>query len=95
LQSHAPPYWQDDRYEIGTGRGDGRACQWRLHEDFVQHLDVLALHQEEGDAPFVDTGVITRGQGQALVPVRYWFRQAEEAILWLEVEKVMNNPWAA
>ena len=28
--------WQDHRYQIGTGHGDGRACRWRLHEDFVQ-----------------------------------------------------------
>jgi hypothetical protein len=51
--------------------------------------------RKKAKAPFVDTGVITRGQGQALVPLRYWFRQAEEAIIWLEAEKVMNNPWAA
>jgi hypothetical protein len=87
--------WQDHRYQIGTGRGDGRACQWRLHEDFVQVLDWLALHPEEGEASFVDTGAITRGPGQALIPLRYLFKQAEKAILWLEVEKEMNNPWAA
>jgi hypothetical protein len=51
--------------------------------------------QEEGEAPFIDTGVLQRGRGEPLKPVRYWFRQAEEAILWLEAEKVMHNPWAA
>jgi hypothetical protein len=36
-----------------------------------------------------------RVQGQALVPVRYWFKQAEEAVIWSEVEKAMENLWAA
>jgi hypothetical protein len=87
--------WQDHRYQIGTGRGDGRACRWRLHEEFVQQLDWLALHQEEGEAPFVDTGVVQRGPGEPLKPLRYWFKQAEEARIWLEVEKAMENLWAA
>jgi hypothetical protein len=87
--------WQDHRYQIGTGRGDGQACRWRLHEEFVQLLDWLALHQEEGKAPFVDTGVVQRGRGEPLKPLRYWFRQAEEALLWSEVEKAMDNLWAA
>ena len=87
--------WQDHRYQIGTGHGDGRACRWRLHEDFVQILDWLALHQEEGGASFVDTGVIQKGQGQALAPVRCWFKQAEEALFWLEAEKACENLCAA
>jgi hypothetical protein len=87
--------WQDNRYQIGTGRGDGVACKWALHEGFVQQLDWLALHQEEAKAPFMDTGVLQKGRGEPLKPVRYWFKQVEEALLWLEVEKVMNNPWAA
>jgi hypothetical protein len=87
--------WQDHRYQIGSGRGDGRACKWRLHEEFVQILDWLALHQEEGGASFGDTGVIQRGQGQALMPLRYWFRQAEEALFWLEAERAMENLCAA
>jgi hypothetical protein len=52
--------WQDHFYQVGTGRGDGRACQWRLHDDFVQLLDRLALHREEGGASFVDL-VSSRG----------------------------------
>lgn len=87
--------WQDHRYQNGTGRGDGQACKWRLHEDFVQQLDWLALHHEEGGASFVDTGVIQRGRGQPLKPLRYWFKQAAEAVLWLEAEKAMENLWAA
>jgi hypothetical protein len=87
--------WQDHRYQTGTGRGDGRACKWRLHDDFMLHLDRLALHQEEGGASFVDTGVFQRGQGQALVPVRCWFKQAEEALFWLEAEKACENLCAA
>jgi hypothetical protein len=87
--------WQDHRYQIGTGRGDGRACKWRLHEEFVQQLDWLALHQEEGAASFVDTGVIQRGPGEPLKPLRYWFKQAEEALFWLEAEKAMENLCAA
>jgi hypothetical protein len=87
--------WQDHRYQIGTGRGDGQACKWRLHEEFVQQLDWLALHQEEGEASFVDTRVIQRGPGEPLKPLRYWFKQAEEARIWLEVEKAMDNLWAA
>ncbi len=87
--------WKDHRYQIGTGRGDGQACKWRLHEDFVQHLDWLALHQEGGGASFVDTGVPQRGDGEPLKPLRYWFKQAEEAILWLEAEKAMENLCAA
>src|SRR5262249_35060332 len=67
--------WQDNRYQIGTGRGDGQACRWRLHEDFVQVLDWLALHQEEDGASFVDTGEIQRGRGEPLKPLRYWFKQ--------------------
>ena len=87
--------WLDNRYQIGTGHGDGRASRWRLHEDFVQILDWLALHHGEGGASFVDTGVIQRGQGQALVPVRCWFKQAEEALFWLEAEKACENLCAA
>jgi hypothetical protein len=33
--------------------------------------------------------------GQALMPVRYWFKQAEEALWWLEVERAMENLCAA
>jgi hypothetical protein len=58
-------------------------------------LDWFALHQEEGEASFVDTGVITTGPGQALVTLRYWFKQAEEALFWLEAEKAMENMCAA
>ncbi len=87
--------WQDHRYQIGARRGEGRACRWRLHEDFVQQLDWLALHHEEGGASFVDTGVIQKGQGQALAPVRCWFKQAEEALFWLEAEKACENLCAA
>ena len=87
--------WQDHRYQIGTGRGDGRACRWTLHPDFALELDVLALDQEEGEASFVDTGVLQRGRGEPLRPLRYWFRQAEEAMFWPEVEKAMENLWAA
>ena len=28
-------------------------------------------------------------------PLRYWFKQAEEALIWLEVEKAMENLCAA
>jgi hypothetical protein len=87
--------WQDHRYQIGTGRGDGQACKWRLHEEFVLQLDWLALHQEEGGASFVDTGAIQRGPGEPLKPLRYWFKQAEEAVFWLEAEKACENLWAA
>jgi hypothetical protein len=87
--------WQDHRYQMGTERGDGRACKWRLHDDFVLQLDGLALHQEEGGASFVDTGVIQRGPGEPLKPLRYWFQQAEEALFWLEAERAMENLWAA
>jgi hypothetical protein len=87
--------WQDHRYQIGTGRGDGRACKWRLHDDFMLHLDGLALHQEEGGASFGDTGVIRRGPGEPLRPLRCWFRQAEEALFWLEAEKACENLCAA
>jgi hypothetical protein len=88
--------WQDHRYQNGTERGDGRACKWRLHSDFVLQLDWLALHhEEEGEASFVDTCVIIMGPGQALVPLRYWFKQAEEALFWLEAEKAMKNMCAA
>jgi hypothetical protein len=87
--------WQDHRYQIGTGRSDGQACKWRLHEDFMLQLDWLALHHEENKASFMDTGVVTTGQGQALVPVRYWFKQAQEASFWLEAEKAMENLCAA
>ena len=87
--------WLDHRYQIGTGRGDGQACKWRLHEDFVQQLDWLALHHEKGGASFVDTGVIQRRPGQPLKPLRYWFKQAAEALFWLEAEKAMGNLCAA
>ena len=87
--------WQDHRYQIGTGHGDGRACRWRLHEDFAQQLDWLALHHEEGGASFVDTGVLQRGHGEPLKPLRYWFKQAEEALFWLEAEKACENLCAA
>jgi hypothetical protein len=30
-----------------------------------------------------------------LKPLRYWFKQAEEAMFWLEAEKAMDNLWAA
>jgi hypothetical protein len=33
--------------------------------------------------------------GEALVPVRYWFKQAEEALIWSEVEKALDNLRAA
>jgi hypothetical protein len=46
-------------------------------------------------ASFVDTGVLQRGRGEPLRPLRYWFRQAEEAMFWPEVEKAMENLWAA
>jgi hypothetical protein len=87
--------WLDHRYQIGTGRGDGRACKWRLHDDFMLQLDWLALHQEEGRASFVDTGVIQRGPGEPLKPLRYWFKQVAEALFWLEAERAMENLWAA
>ena len=87
--------WQDHRYQIGTGRGDGQACKWRPHEDFVQLLDELVLHHEIGGASFVDTGVITRGQGQPLTPVRCWLKQAESADFWLAAEKACENLCAA
>jgi hypothetical protein len=87
--------WQDHRYQIGSGRGDGRACKWRLHEDFVQIIDWLALHQEEGGASFGDTGVIQRGSGEPLKPLRYWFKQVAEMIFWLEAERAMENLCAA
>jgi hypothetical protein len=87
--------WQDHRYQTGTGRGDGRACKWRLHEEFVLHLDRLALHQEEGGASFVDTRVIQRGPGEPLRPLRSWFKQADEASFWLEAEKACENLCAA
>jgi hypothetical protein len=89
--------WQDHRYQAGTGRGDGRACRWRLHDGFVQNLDWLALRHddEEGGASFVDTGVLQRGLGKPLRPLRFWFKQAEEATIWSEVEKAMENLWAA
>jgi hypothetical protein len=35
------------------------------------------------------------GRGEPLKLLRYWFRQAEEAIVWLEVEKAMENLSAA
>jgi hypothetical protein len=87
--------WQDHRYQTGTGRGDGRACRWRLHDDFVLHLDRLALDQKEGAASFVDTGVIQRGAGEPLRPLRCWFKQAEEALFWLEAERACENLCAA
>jgi hypothetical protein len=43
----------------------------------------------------VDTGVLQRGLGKPLKPLRFWFKQAEEAMIWLEVEKAMDNLWAA
>jgi hypothetical protein len=90
-------HWQDHRYQIGAGHERGRACRWRLHDGFVQNLDLLALHHddEEGGASFVDTVVLQRGLGKPLRPLRYWFKQAEEALIWSEVEKVMDNAWAA
>ena len=87
--------WQDHRYQIGTGRSDGQACKWRLHEDFMLQLDWLALHQEVRRASFVDTCVIQRGSGEPLMPLRYWFKQAQEASFWLEAEKAMENLCAA
>jgi hypothetical protein len=87
--------WQNHRYQIGTGCGDGRACKWRLHEDFVLRLDCLALHQEEGGASFVDTGVTQRGSGKPLKPLRCWIEQDEEALFWLEAERAMENLCAA
>jgi hypothetical protein len=88
--------WQDNRYQIGTGRGDGVACKWALHPDFAQELDALALCQGQAAASFADTGEIQRGRGEPLKPVRYhWFKQVERALLWLEVEKVIKKPWAA
>jgi hypothetical protein len=88
-------HWQDHRYQNGTGRGDGQACKWRLHQDFVLQLDWLALHHEEGRGSFMDTGVIQKGHGEPLKPLRYWFKQAAEAILWLEAEEAMENLRAA
>jgi hypothetical protein len=87
--------WQDHRYQIGTGRGNGQACKWRLHEDFVQLLDEFVLYNEEGKASFVDTRVLQRGQGKSLKPVRYWFKQAESADFWLAAEKACENLFAA
>jgi hypothetical protein len=58
-------------------------------------LDWMALHHEERAASFMDTRVIQKGQGQALMPVRYWFKQAAEALFWLEAEKAMENLYAA
>jgi hypothetical protein len=55
------------------------------------HLDWLALHQEESGASFMDT----RGPGESLKPLRYWFKQAAEALFWLEAEKAMENLCAA
>jgi hypothetical protein len=43
----------------------------------------------------VDTGVIQRGAGEPLKPLRYWFKQAEEALFWLEAERAMENLCAA
>jgi hypothetical protein len=87
--------WLDHRYQNGTGRGDGQACKWRLHDDFMLQLDWLALHHEEGVASFMDTRVIQRGPGEPLKPLRFWFKQAAEAILWQEAEKAMESLWAA
>jgi hypothetical protein len=87
--------WQDHRYQNGTGRGDGQACKWRLHDDFVLQLDWLALHQEEGGASFVDTRVIQRRPGEPLKPLRYLFKQAGWALFLLEAEKACENLWAA
>ena len=87
--------WQDHRYQIGTGRGDGQACKWRLHVDFMLELDWMALHHEERAASFMDTCVIQRGPGEPLKPLRYWFKQAEEALFWLEAERAMENLCAA
>jgi hypothetical protein len=50
---------------------------------------------KKAGVPFVDTGVLQRGRGEPLRPLRYWFRQAEEAMNWLEVEKALDNLWAA
>jgi hypothetical protein len=90
-------HWQDHRYQVGAGHERGRACRWRLHDDFAQNLDWLALRHddEEGGASFVDTGVLQRGRGEPLRPLRFWFKQAEEAVVWLEVEKALENHWAA
>jgi hypothetical protein len=58
-------------------------------------LDWLAVHHEERGAPFMDTGVIQKGSGEPLKPLRYWFKQAADALLWLEAEKAMENLYAA
>jgi hypothetical protein len=47
------------------------------------------------EAPFVDTGVLQRGLSKPLRPLRYWFKQAEEALVWSEVEKALETMWAA
>jgi hypothetical protein len=61
----------------------------------VQQLDWLALHQEEGGASFMDTGVIERGPGEPLKPLRYLFKQTEWALFLLEAEKAMETLCAA
>jgi hypothetical protein len=87
--------WLDHRYQIGTGRGDGQACKWRLHDDFMLQLDCLALHHQESRASFMDTRVIQKGHGKPLKPLRCWFKQAAEALFWLEAEKAMETLCAA
>jgi hypothetical protein len=58
-------------------------------------LDWLALHHEEVGASFVDTRVLQMGPGEPLKPLRFWFKQAAEAIFWLEAEKAMETLCAA
>lgn len=88
--------WQDNRYQPGTGRGDGVACKLTLDDEFLLQLEDLALHcNKEGGASFMDTVVPRRGSGQALKPVRHFFQGVFERIDWLEVEKAMNSMYAA
>jgi hypothetical protein len=51
--------------------------------------------QDDPDVLVRRPGGIHKWQGQPLIPVRYWFKQAEEAMFWLEVEKALNNLLAA
>jgi hypothetical protein len=44
-------HWQDNRYQVGTGRGDGRACKWALHEDLMMRLDWLVCTLKKARHP--------------------------------------------
>ena len=43
----------------------------------------------------MDTCVFQKGPGEPLKPLRYWFKQAAEAIFLLEAEKALENLYAA